>query len=237
MLSDYTPELAVSEWEKIKNNNNTLTPRKVRELALRIAEININEQRGIVREDIDFKSKKDNKRGVIYRLKERGLIRPLPDRNKRLKQYVLSNLYNEFASLNHYADNNNTNNVNNNQEFDYGLIDRIAEYFSRENPGLHNIHLQTNTSKENYELLENWSCNDSNRGKTKDFRLEIKRRFAITVYPNGTILIVIGCNTKPFKLHDSSELIEFFSALGEIRNTLSSEFKHTISEIPPVSEW
>ena len=168
MFTYYTPDSGIFKWEKTSIKINTNTINKIRELALRISEINIIEQRGIVREDIDFKSKKDNKRGVIYRLKQRGIIRPLPDRSKRLKQYVLSNLYNEFASPNHNADhNNNTSNNNNNQEFDYGLIDRIAEYFSRENPGLHNIHLQTSTSAENYNLLENWSCNDSNRGKTK----------------------------------------------------------------------
>ena len=134
----------------------------------------------------------------------------------------MSNLYNEFATLNQNAE---SKNINNNQDFDYGVIDRIAEYFSRENPGLHNIHLQTSTPAENYEILENWNCNDSNKGKTKEFRLEVKRRFATTVYPNGTILIVIGCNTKPFKIHNPSELIGFFSALGEIRRTLSSALK------------
>ena len=169
---------------------------------------------------------------------ERGLILSLPERNKRLKQYVLSNLYDEFATLNHDSCNsNNKNNNAKNQGFDYGLIDRIAEYFSREKPGLHNIHIQTNTSRQNYELLENWKCDDSNKGKTKEFKLEIKRRFVITVYPNGTILIVISCNTKPFKLHDSNELIGFFSSLGEIKKTLSLEFKNTSSEIPPVTEW
>lgn len=189
----------------------------------------------ISREDIHSKIRKDDKRGIIYRLKERGLIVPLPTRNKRLKQYVLPNLYNEFATLNQ----NNPNRINNNygQEFDYGLLNRIAEFFSKENPGLHNIHLQTNVSKDDYELLEKWNFNDNNKGKTKDFKLEIKRRVTITVYPNGTILIVIGCNSKSFKLHDPEDLIEFFSSLGEIKRALSSELQNNISEIPQVGEW
>ncbi len=241
MLNDYTQEQAVCEWEKTKNNNNRIRSKKVRNLALRIAEININEQRGVTREDINYKLKKDHKRGIIYRLLERGIILPLPERNKRLKQYVLSNLYDEFADLDNKrfggGGGSSNNNKTQDQDFDYGLIDRIAEYFSREKPGLHNIHIQTSTTKENYEILKDWDCNDSNKGKTKDFRLEVKRQFAITVYPNGTILIVIGCNTKPFRLHDSNELIGFFSSLGEIRKTLSSELKNNISAVPPASEW
>ncbi len=172
---------------------------------------------------------------------ERGLILPLPDRNKRLKQYVLSNLYDEFANLDNKrysgSGSSNNNNKTHDQDFDYGLIDRIAEYFSREKPGLHNIHIQTSTTRENYEILKDWDCNDSNKGKTKVFRLEVKRQFAVTVYPNGTTLIVIGCNTKPFRLHDSNELIGFFSSLGEIRKTLSSELKDNVSDVPPVGEW
>jgi hypothetical protein len=236
MLKEYTPEKAVWEWEKTKNNNITIIPRKIRESALHIADININQQRGITREDIPSKIRKDDKRGIIYRLKARGLIVPLPTRNKRLKQYVLSNLYNEFATLNQnnpYRKNNN----NYDQEFDYGLLNRIAEFFSKENPGLHNIHLQTKVSKENYELLKGWNLNYNNKGKTKDIKLEIKRRVIITFYPNGTILIAISCNTKPFKLHNPEDLIEFFSSLGEIRMTLCAELQNNISEISPVSEW
>ncbi len=179
MLNDYIQEQAVCEWEKTKNNNNRIRPKKVRDLTLQIVEININEQRGFTREDIKYKLKKDHKRGIIYRLKERGIILPLHERSQRLKQYVLSNLYDEFADLDnkrYSISGSNNNNKTQDQDFDHGLIDRIAEYFSREKPGLHNIHIQTSTTKEIYEILKD--CNDNNKGKTKVCRLEVKRRFA-----------------------------------------------------------
>ena len=93
-------EDAVREWERLNNNGEEISPKKVRRTAINIAEININEQRGITRDDIHFKSTKDDKKGCyLTAINSRKIILPLPySRIGRLNQYVLSNLYNEVTS-------------------------------------------------------------------------------------------------------------------------------------------
>lgn len=236
MLKNYTAEAAVTEWEAMFNNGENIKPRKVRSTVKNIAEINIKEQRGVTVNDIHFKNDKDSKRGIIFRLLNRQLLVPLPHRDGRLKQYVLSNLYNEFDTLRQpYTAITNGNYQD--ADFDYGIIDRIAEYFSREKPGLHNIHIQTSTDKENYRwLVKEWKLNLKNKSKSKEFRLDKKRKYSLTIYPNGTLLITISCSSNPFKLSNTTALIEFFSILGEIRKGMTFEIGSS-SEIPPVNEW
>jgi hypothetical protein len=225
-------EDAVREWERINNNGEEILPKKVRRTAINIAGININEQRGITRDDIHFKSTKHDKRAVIYRLYSRKITVPLPYRKGRLSQYVLSNLYNEFISTK-----SNSDDSDNNHQLDYGLLDRVAEFFSKENPGMHNIHIETKMAEGNYETLGKWTVNDYNRSKTKEFIIGYRRRATVIAYPNGSTFITISCNSQSFKLHNCNELIEFFSVLGEIRRAISTEIDNFIWGIPPVNEW
>jgi hypothetical protein len=236
LLDNYTPEMAVAEWEAKCNSGEKIKPRKVRTTIRNIAEINISEKRGITVNDIHFKTNRDDKRGIIFRLLTKKVLTALPSREGRLKQYVLSNLYNEFDTLKQSATLNKKKNIQE-LEFDYGIIDRVAEYFSREKPNLHNIHIQTNIDKEDYQFLsKDWNINIKNKSKTKEFALGPKRRCGFTVYPNGTVLITISCSFQPFKMHMDSELIEFFSILGEIRKTFAIELSNS-STIPSVNEW
>ena len=125
---------------------------------------------------------------------------------------------------------------------DNGLLDKIAEHFSLEKPGLHNIHLKTQIgdteyTKEIYERLKGWNLDSNNKGKSKSFRLEPKRTFAVTVYPSGQVIINLSCSLKPFRLHDSEGLINFFSTLGEIKQILELEFQKSFSLIPSPAKW
>ena len=89
------PETAVIEWENKNNNLQRIRPSKTRNLLIDIATVNIVEKRGFTRDDIKFKTKNDDKRGMLYRLKSKRVIIPLKKRVGRLEQYVLANLYDE----------------------------------------------------------------------------------------------------------------------------------------------
>ncbi|CAN5587139.1 hypothetical protein BH23THE1_BH23THE1_26390 [soil metagenome] len=231
MSSFHDAESVLLDWEKY---NGEIKPKKVRNVVKNLAEINLNEKRGFTRDDIHFKDKIDDKRAIIYRLLQRGIILPLPEKLGRLSQYVLSNIYDYIASTS--SDNRKTE-----EPIQTGLIDRIAEYFSKSDNGIHNIHMniQTRVAKDYniYDYLKTWSLDKKNKGKSKMFVLEPRRRFTVIVYPNGSILVNFNCSTKSFKLSQPSGLIEFFSSLGEIRSILVGEFQSSYSQIPPCSDW
>lgn len=225
-------EEAVQEWEK---SHGPIIPGKVRKVVRNLAEINITERRGFTRDDIHFKSKKDDKRAIIYRLKNRGIILPLPERRGRLSQYVLSNLFDYIAPTKlDDQDYEKENSLPN------GLIDQIVSYFSRSDLGIHNIHIKIPARDadfiETYNYLK-WNIDPKNKGKSKEFMIESRRNFTVIVYPGGTVLVNINCSSRPFKLCNASGLIDFFSSLGQIRSMLIGEFQNSISAIPSTYEW
>ena len=94
-------------------------------------------------------------------------------------------------------------------------------------------------AKDSYRRLSTgWKLYNNNKGKSKEFALDSRRRGVnIIVYPNGSVLVNIKCSTRPFKIHEPSGLVEFFACLGEIRSILIGELQNYFSVIPAVDEW
>src|SRR5690606_5831213 len=115
------------------------TPPNIRNLLLDFAEVNIYEIRGFTRDDIHYKTP-DDRRGIIYRLKKKGLIIPLNRRDNRLEQYALANLYNDLSEAIKQGENHKNEEM---ETFEKGILDELAEKFSGITPGLHNVHLKT----------------------------------------------------------------------------------------------
>jgi hypothetical protein len=75
-----------------------------------------------------------------------------------------------------------------------------------------------------------------NKAKVKSFKLEHKRSLTVQVYPNGKVIVMIKCSSRPFKLHEDDGSREFFETIGEVKRILIQQFRqHSI--IPPTGEW
>ena len=238
MLKDRELEEAVRELEINCNGGKPFTPSRTRNLLLDFAKLNIYEIRGITRDDIKHGTDND-RRGIIFRLQNSGLLIPLKRRVNRLEQYALANLYDDLLVAIKQGKESKKESI---ETLEPGILDVLAERFSGTNPGLHNVHLKTellnsDIAKEIYGSLKNWDLNPNNKGKSKKFRLSTKRYFITTMYPKGHILIDISCTSQQFKLHSPRGLIEFFSTLGEIRRILITDFQNAWFEIPPTDEW
>lgn len=233
-----TPDGAIRELETSINDGKTIKPPRTRNLLLGIAEVNIYEVRGFTRDDIKYKNPND-RRGIIYRLKNRGILIPLKRRENRLEQYALANLYDDLVEAMKLDDEVKKEEI---KTFEKGLLDELAEIFSSVEPGLHNVHLNTDLLNSDvaeviYDSLVDWELNSKNKGKLKRFRLSPKRTFVVTIYRTGRIMIDISCSAQSFKLHNPKGLIEFFSTLGEIRRFLITDFQNNSYEIPKPDEW
>ena len=220
------------------NGGKPFTPSRTRSLLLDFAKLNIYEIRGITRDDINYGTP-DDRRNIIYRLKDKGLLIPLKRRENRLEQYALANLYNDLSEAIKQGDDSKNEEI---ETFEKGILDVLAERFSGIEPGLHNVHLKTklldsDITKEIYGSLKEWQLNPKNKGRSKKFGLSPKRYFITTIYPKGDILIDISCSSQSFKLHNPIGLIEFFSTLGEIRRLLIINFQNASYEIPKTDEW
>jgi hypothetical protein len=102
---------------------------------------------------------------------------------------------------------------------------------------MHNIrlHLKLNDSKR-YDAIPLYH-EEENRAKVLRRR---KGHVGTTykVYPRGAVDIIIECNKTPFPIETDSDVMELFSFVGEVRNTLQEWLVDAKSLIvPPIKHW
>jgi hypothetical protein len=229
------PEMVVRDLEarNLRRLQMKKLPPQARHILLLTASLHILEGKGITvgyLEGLGFR--KDNAEKQLQDARRNGLLIPGDTRKGKQKQYYLSNYKHIIDERVRERDKNRDIHV------DTDITLQLLRVLSNRKYTYHNIHLETNLCYDSdYESL-GWSIPSMrNKQKVTTFKLKLMRECSITVSPTRTTNISFKCTLDPFKLHTSSDLIEFIGCCGQALNVLQSAAKNRLNVVPPIPEW
>ncbi len=234
-LSD--PEALVREWEYL---HDTHLHKKLRDFAIKVAAVHIDEERGITVQDIQTLMGL-RKIDAAERRKDIAVNMGLPVPHEKLK-YGKQKMY----FLTNYIDVINERIKRRFKEFPVSPDDitfALINVLSSHKSGYHHISLRTEMKypNEDYSLLDrssNWHIGSpqTNKTKTATFKLENRQNCTLNVSPNGTVMISIGCSRNQYKLH-TYEGKELFVSSGQILSILQQEAGNRLNVVPHPNDW
>lgn len=220
----------VKTWELQKHRH---LPKRLKEMALKIAYLHVTKSRGVIRPDIEKwnNCSKDYARRKIYLMMEAGLILPIQGRRMgRFQEYFISTEVDGFA----HPDAPRTLTDSDIKEVNT-FIQYLVGLLARKRPTFHKLSFFTQIP-ELYEKLP-WSIGDPrNKSKVKKFRIESHRTVQFSVSPSGTTAVYLESTRNPYSLHSPSELVQLFSDLGEARGILKTYCRDS-NDVPPINSW
>jgi hypothetical protein len=232
------PEMLVRDLEAriLRRLQRRKLPPQARHILLLAASLHILEGVGItVRYLEKMGFKKHNAEKVLQDARRNGFLVPGETRDGKQKQYYLSNYK--------YIINERSKDKDKYRDLPGAAADKditlqLLRVLSNRKYTYHNIHLETNLCYDSdYESL-GWSIPSMrNKQKVTTFKLKLMRECSITVSPTRTTNISFKCTLDPFKLHTSSDLIEFIGCCGQALNVLQSAAKNRLNVVPPIPEW
>jgi hypothetical protein len=230
------PEILVRDLEAriLRRLQRRKLPPQARHILLLAASLHILEGVGItVRYLEKMGFKKHNAEKVLQDARRNGFLIPGKSRDGKQKQYYLSNY--KYIINERSKDKDKYGDV---PVSDKDITLRLLRVLSNRKYTYHNIHLETNLCYDSdYESL-GWSIPSMrNKQKVTTFKLKLMRECSITVSPTRTTNISFKCTLDPFKLHTSSDLIEFIGCCGQALNVLQSAAKNRLNVVPPIPEW
>lgn len=229
-------------WESITKRELSKPARRIGEACLIIY---FREKRGIIRTDVENLGYSYHyARKILNECQNNKFLIPVDGHKQgRFKEYFLStetHMFLEEQSKNSTA----TQKIEDNE---ISVIQILVNEITNRKPTFHKFVIHIKIKENKYTDFEQTCYNDltnigwvlqstSNKAKVKSFKLGYKRSCTIQVYPNGKIIVAVGCTYRPFRLHETDDCREFFETVGKVSHILDQEFQGS-SILPTTGEW
>jgi hypothetical protein len=187
---------------------------------------------------------------VLQKLK---IVKPLKQRDGHSVQYVLVNMLDRVEKVKGTSDKQGVVNQKIQQKIGQSYDDdaTISAFTSllknKPEPKFHHISFRSRLKfpQEDYKRIRisssgfSWKCPSArNKAMIHKGKLSLRRTFEIIVYPNGTVMIIIGASNEPYEWHSRDDWLELIEACGSIHQII----KETLDVSEPLihssaSQW
>ncbi|MEO9319228.1 MAG: hypothetical protein ABI361_01000 [Nitrososphaera sp.] len=220
----------VRAWERL--NPRIRLSHGLRSIAVKAAELEISEGRGIITTDVVAMGKSSaSARQLLYQGQSKGLLVSQGKKTGRHSQYFLSKGQSE-AIISETTPQPNAASTQPSNEERLAVLHTLFQFFLVEGSKLHNVHIKATLARGEYESIQ-WP--ESDRQKKFRFELDEFRHVQFVVSPNGTCMVYIECSKKPFDMGTGEGSVDFFASCG----VAAYEFRHQcrVAVLSDVCEW
>ncbi len=235
---DHNPKALVDELESIKKLKIRGNMRRVLE---KIGEFNLKKKHPTIKDVGILGLSYENKKKIIARAKERGLVVIHPQKDGNSFKYALSNMQDfEIKDKLHgkIKPAEEAINVNEILKVSSFYIQAVDEMLNHTTIEFHHIVISTDLNfKDEYQYFDWKIPSRKNKAKVCHFRLAGHRKFNLTLYPNGRMMLIIESSKHPFNLFSYEGLMDFNITCGQILQTLAKDTHITPLLSPEPAEW
>jgi hypothetical protein len=195
----------------------------------------------------------ENIRKRMQHLHKLKIVKALNERDGHGMQYVLVNMLDRVEKVKGTSDKLGEINQDTKQEIgqshdDLVTINTLVSLLkNKSEPKFHHITLKSRLEfpQEDYKRIRistsniNWNCPSTrNQGLIHRGKLSPRRTFEIIVYPNGTVMIIIGSSKEPYRWYSRDDWLDLLEACGSIHQII----KDTLEVSEPLihssaSQW
>jgi hypothetical protein len=160
------------------------------------------------------------------------LVITLHERKGHEHQYVLANMQDVISTVGIHDRKVSHDSIameNHNRMMTVAKV--LQSLDNRPDPEFHHVFLKTELKdRGDYKRLRWSTSSDRNKGKVLERRLSLHRTYTATVYPSGTVTIMIGCSKQPFRWYCRDDWISLIGYCGSIHEV----FRDSLSLSEPL---